>query len=204
MVPVFLSVVGCTTYRLLRNLLAPASPKDKSFKEIVDTLKAHFEPKPLVIAERFHFHRRNQNSGESVAMYVAELRRLATHCAFEAYLEEALRDRLVCGLRSESTQKRLLSEADLTLARAVEIAQSMEAAHKNAQALKGPELPVRRLEKLPRERGEVERKARGQGGKKPCYRCGQRGHLPHECGFKEATCHKCKKRGHIAKVCRSA
>ena len=132
-------------------------------------------------------------------MYVAELRRLATHCAFEAYLEEALRDRLVCGLRSESTQKRLLSEADLTLAWAVEIAQSMEAAHKNAQALKAPELPVRRLEKLPRERGDVERKARGQGGRKPCYRCGQRGHLPHECSFREATCHKCKKRGHIAK-----
>ena len=57
-VPVFLSVVGGTTYGLLRNLLAPASPKDKSFKEIVDTPKAHFEPKPLVIAERFHFHRR--------------------------------------------------------------------------------------------------------------------------------------------------
>ena len=89
-VPTFLSVVGGTTYGLLRNLLAPASPKDKSFKEIVDTLKAHFEPKPLVIAERFHFHRQNQNSGESVAMYVAELRRLATHCAFEAYLEVAL------------------------------------------------------------------------------------------------------------------
>ena len=99
-----------------------------------------------------------------MAMYVAELRRLATHCAFEAYLEEALRDRLVCGLRSENTQKRLLSKADLTLPRAVEVAQSMEVAHKNAQALKGPELPVRRLEKLPRERGEVERKARrGQG-----------------------------------------
>ena len=95
----------------------------------------------------------------------------------------------------------MLSEADLTLARAVEIAQSMDAAHKNAQALKGPELPVRRLERLPRERGKVERKARGR---KPCYRCGQRGHLPHECGFKEATCHKCKKKGHIAKACRSA
>ena len=40
----------------------------------------------------------------------------------------------------------------------------MEAAHKNAQALKGPELPVRRLEKLPRERGDVEHKATGQGG----------------------------------------
>ena len=52
-VPVFLSIVGGTTYGLLRNLLAPANPKDKSFKEIVDMLKAYFEPKPLVIAERF-------------------------------------------------------------------------------------------------------------------------------------------------------
>lgn len=52
-------------------------------------------------------------------MYVAELQRLATHCAFEACLEEALRDRFFCGLCSESTQKRLLSKADLTLARAV-------------------------------------------------------------------------------------
>ena len=67
-------------------------------------------------------------------------------------LKPLWRKRYVCGLRSKSTQKRLLSEADLTLARAVEIAQSMEAAHKNAQALKGPELPVRRLEKLLRKR----------------------------------------------------
>ena len=33
-VPVFLSVVGGTTYGLLRNLLAPASPKDKSFNTL--------------------------------------------------------------------------------------------------------------------------------------------------------------------------
>ena len=40
----------------------------------------------------------------------------------------------------------------------------MEARHKNAKPLKGLELPVRWLGKLPQERGEVERKARGQGG----------------------------------------
>ena len=81
-VPVLLSAVGGTTYGLLRNLLAPTSPKDKSFNEIVKVLKAHFEPKPVVIAERFHFHRRDQAPAETVAVYVTELRCLATTCDF--------------------------------------------------------------------------------------------------------------------------
>ena len=135
-VPLFLNCIGATTYSLLRNLVAPDNPKDKTLATLMSKLKAHFEPKHLVIAERFHFHKRSQNSDESVAEYLAELRRMATRCDFGAYLEEALRDRLVCGLRSESTQKRLLSESELTLARAVELAQNMEVASKSAQALK--------------------------------------------------------------------
>ena len=69
-------------YGLLRNLVAPASPKDKSFDEIVGVLKAHFEPKPIVIPERYRFHHRDQASGKSVTAYMAELRRLASTCAF--------------------------------------------------------------------------------------------------------------------------
>ena len=45
-VPVVLSAVGGTTYGVLRNLLAPTRPKDKSFDEIVKVLKTHFEPNP--------------------------------------------------------------------------------------------------------------------------------------------------------------
>ena len=100
----FLSAIGGKTYALLRNLVAPTPPKDKTFDELVAVLKAHFEPKPLIIAERFAFHRRQQAKGETVADYVAELRKLTKHCEFGAYLEEALRDRFVCGLRSEPTQ----------------------------------------------------------------------------------------------------
>jgi len=214
-VPVFLSVVGGATYGVLRNLLAPANPKDKTFEEITTALQAHFEPKTLVIAERFHFHRRNQAPEESVNDYVAELRRLATNCAFGAYLEEALRDRLVCGLRNESVQKRLLAEADLTLARAVQIAQGMEAAHKNAQSFKGRDLPVGRVERQPRIRGQrgrssdsgfisTDKQGNSAAAGKPCHRCGKTGHGQHECGFKHATCYKCGKMGHLARVCRSA
>ena len=85
-VPVFLSAVGIRTYSLLRDLLAPAKLKDQTFQTLANTLKDHFEPKKVVIAERFHFHRRNQAPGETVAQFVAaELRRLATHCNFSSW-----------------------------------------------------------------------------------------------------------------------
>ena len=88
---------------------------------------------------------RNQAPGEPVADYMAELRHLAMHCKFEAYLEEALRDRLVCGLRSEGVQKQLLTYTDLTLAKAVEVAQSMEAAARDTQEIRSTELTIQKV-----------------------------------------------------------
>ena len=130
-VPVFLNCVGGTTYRILRNLVAPENPMNMSFEAVVGKLAEHFNPKPIIIVERYHFHKRDQAPTESLAEYVAELRCLAARCNFGTYLDDALRDRLVCGLRSKSVQKRLLSESDLDLSKAVRIANTMEAAHNN-------------------------------------------------------------------------
>ena len=123
-VAILLSEIGGKVYGLLRNLVAPATVSAQSYQELTATLKAHFDPKPIVIAEGFHFHRRVQAVGESISEYVAELKRLANNCQFGQYLDEALRDRLVCGMRSQSTQKRLLAEADLTFSKAQETTSS--------------------------------------------------------------------------------
>lgn len=108
-VAVLFSVMGAKTYNLLRSLIVPAKPSDKTFTEITELLQKHLNPKPLVIAERFRFHKRNQLKTESVSEYMAELRRLAEHCQFGEGLSDALRDRLVCGLHNEGTQRRLLT-----------------------------------------------------------------------------------------------
>ena len=99
----------------------PILPKDALFKALTDKLKEHFEPKKVIITKRFSFYRRNKDPSETIAAYVAESRRLASTCAFENYLPTTLRDKFVCGLRSESMQRQLLSD-DLDFTKAVEIA----------------------------------------------------------------------------------
>lgn len=108
-----------------------------SYKQLTEALLAHYQPKPLVIAERFRFQKRNQNEGESVSDYVVALRQLSKHCEYGDHLNEALRDCLVSGLASESIQRKLLTERDLTFARACEIARSMEMALKNSLEILG-------------------------------------------------------------------
>ena len=107
-------------------MLAPDPPKDKSFEALKKILTAHYSPKLIPIAEHFKFHRRNQLESESIAQFVVELKRLALKCEFGVFLEEALRDRLVCGLKNVQIQKKLLTERDLTFKKAFETAQSMK------------------------------------------------------------------------------
>ena len=107
------NLIDGKVYTVLRDLLAPEKPTTKSFQLVVATLQEHLSPEPSEISERFCFYERNQQERESILSNVAKLRKLATHCNFGGNLDEALRDRLVCGLRNMQIQKRLLSEAKL-------------------------------------------------------------------------------------------
>ena len=74
-------------------------------------LAKHFDLQPSEIMQRYCFHTRFRQSGETVATYLSELRSLAQKCNFKANtLSEMLRDRLVCGINNEAIQRRLLSE----------------------------------------------------------------------------------------------
>lgn len=64
---------------------------------------------------------------------------LGIHCKFGPYLSEALHDRFVCDIRHEGAQKRLLTKANVTSVKAIDVATSAEAAEKSAQQLRGAE-----------------------------------------------------------------
>ena len=184
---IFLTVIGSETYRLLRNLLAPTKPADKTLGQLVEALKNHLNPKPLVIAERYKFYHRCQNQGESLKDFLAEVRRMTEHGEFQNFLEEAIRDRFVCGMHMSNIRKRLLTEVNLTLERATSIALSMETSSRENELMVESE-PVHKIENK---------------GKMRCYRCNNPNHMANRCKFKESTCYRCKRQGHLAKVCTS-
>ena len=51
--PILISVVGPQTYSVMRNILSPTKPSEKIYKQPVEMIKNHFNPKPSEIVQRF-------------------------------------------------------------------------------------------------------------------------------------------------------
>ena len=210
---VFLTVVGPATYRLLKTLASPQKLDEFEFSQLVDLAMSHYNPKPSPIVKRFEFNSRCQREGESIAAYVAEVRKIAEHCQFGTVLNDMLRDRLVCGTRNKVIQRRLLVETSLTFDKAIEMALAAEAAEKDSLRLSGAttkdndqttpvQPPPTPVHKVGQQKPQVNpRNNSPPGNRSKCYRCGG-GHLASVCPCREFVCHFCKKKGHLAKVCR--
>jgi len=144
----------------------------------------------LVIAERFKFNKRDQGPGETVAQYVAALRKLADGCQYGEMLSELIRDRLICGLRNERIQHILLAQSDLTLESALNTAVAHESAEQTTAV----------LQHRSQEREYAAHQLAQKGAR--CYRCDKPGHSPDYCWCRKQLCRKCGRMGHVAKVCR--
>ena len=89
-VPSILTLMGSKMYALLRSISTPRKLKELNFNEIMDTLAQHVDPKPIIITERYKFHKAQQEESETVRQYLAKLQKLAETCEFGPYREEAI------------------------------------------------------------------------------------------------------------------
>ena len=114
----------------------------------------------------------------------------------------------MCGLQSESIQKRLLTEADLNLARVLSIAQGMEAANKNTQSLKSQDTSIRHLSlnkhiSARPVKGSPHGKDNAGPRNPSCYRCSLSNQDTADCHHRDLECHRCGEKGHLAPMCRN-
>jgi len=224
-VPYLLHYVGPTAFDMLSDRLDPVDPFTGQYDDLVQILQEYYAPAPLEIAENFTFHQRKQQEGESVQQYVAALRKLSIHCKFGDYLNTALRNQLVFGLRNKKAQSRLLEKTDLDFEEAVRVAVTMELSDKssaqmkdtNTEAdsvdyLKAGKKPSRKNtgDKRPMQVATKDNNYRHSNNKYSnqyknsnvkCYRCGK-SHLANKCNIdRSVRCHSCGKLGHLRAVC---
>lgn len=146
--------------------------------------------------------------------FVLQLKNLARSCEFGDFLDQALRDRIVAGLRCADTQRELFAaDADtLTFGGACKIALNRELASNKSQQIKFDEDSRRgnliteghQINKISGQapRHVASNRRRGVRAEQfECFRCGNN-HSERTSRYRRYKCHSCGKQGHLRTMCK--
>ena len=215
---VFLTCIGNEAYDVYRTLEFDADGDRKKLDPIIAAFEQFCVGAVNVTYERYVFNRRVQESGERFDVFLGDVRRLARSCDFTAVEESMIRDRIVVGIRDDSTRRKLLQIRDLTLLKAIDICKASEAAGKQMKAIAGadqvqslrsskqPEACDRFHEKsrVRRSRDDSREQGRTKSPARRCKYCDRKHELRKEaCPAYGKVCRRCSRKNHFESVCQS-
>ncbi|QQP48538.1 Transposon Tf2-6 polyprotein, partial [Caligus rogercresseyi] len=182
-------------------------------KKILHYIREHRNP----LLDRKEFLERNQHAGESIDVYYSALKSIDESCGYDVnptckvcddacghgdeLQQERLRDRLICGLKDQAIQQKVLAIPfkDLTLKKALEVCR-VEAASKETQAQSSQE-------RSSYKKGKIDNNPLSKSAQKAderCSNCGRKKHQkPDQCWARDKDCNNCGKTGHLKHMCRS-
>ena len=199
--------------RILISCLSPSIyplvEEDETSEQIVATIKAAYIKKKNNAYARHLLVSLHQQPGESVTEYAQTLKALAKECIFaavtaEEYRAELTRDAFINGLSSPFIRQRILEKDELNLVQAVELADGLDRAQKQAVQM-GRETVMTVPESDPHVTFRLSQDCSLSAfTKRKCLFCGGKLHAGRRsCPAVNDVCHNCNKRGHFANVCKS-
>ena len=208
---VLLACIGSAAHSVFRSFKFQNADDRSDISKIIEAFDRYCIGETNITYERYVFNQRVQQAGESIEDYVADLRKLAKTCQFEQLEDSLVRDRIVVGIRDETTRRRLLQQKKLTLADAIDVCKASEATSRRLRTTTGAD-EVDALNKTITTSSRGRRsasKGRGHPGRAPsasrrCAYCDrQHGGQKESCPAYGQTCRSCNKANHFAKVCKS-
>ncbi|KAG8137290.1 hypothetical protein E2320_004538 [Naja naja] len=214
----FLNFCSPEIFEMPRALLAEMAIQSGPWDMLQSKLQTHYVPKPSQIAHQHAFHHRNHAEGESMNKYIAALQKAALQSEFRD-LDDALLDRVVCGVRDVKLQWCFFAKTDLTLQMVLDKAQAAEMSNQSmAEIQKSNSSPalwkpvtVHHEDANHDESADEDddicclksSKGRNVATEKrqpTCAGCGGN-HLQMACKFRNVICQRCEKKEHLARVC---
>ena len=194
--------LGTEGFRLYASLATDAR---EAYDAAVDRLRLHFDRPASHVFARAQFTRCQQRPGESVTVFVATLREMASRCAFPAdQVNERVKDQFVAWCASDRIREKLLQEPDDRT-----LDQMLQAVTAERAMAEAPALTSSTRHQLPSTSASVNRigercsSKQSSAASSACGYCGRRGHTSRDnCPAREKICDFCTKVGHFASVCR--
>ena len=207
-----LHFAGVEVFELCQHL-PPATVQGDVYAQLVSQLDTYFIPKKNIDFECDVFRRALQEEGETMDVYVARLRKLASTCEF-ADVDRELRQQIITGVRDAKVREKALQKR-LTLQELLDQAKSAEQAKRQAEEMGhhggsacGTNQPVHQAQLhrgqvggKPVDRGKPRYHDSDRSGR--CYRCLSARHLAAHCPFADKVCFACGRVGHTQAACRS-
>ena len=203
-VALFLHCVGPDAVKIYNGLDFDSEDDRKSLKMIFKKFDLFTMGEVNETYERYVFNSRTQQPDESIDAYNATLRVMASTCNFCDCLKDTLlRDRIVLGIQSQQTRKRLLQERHLTLKNCIDLCRSAETACTHLKSMACENKPVEDVKAV--SNPDKQKSKKPDPNVRSCKFCG--GDHPatrEKCPAWGKTCNACKGRNHFARVCKKS
>lgn len=132
----FISLSGDDVFDEIKLLFPYQEVNTLQYDDIIKKLKTRFDKTDPVLMKRYHFYNRGQGPNESGENFVLAVKLLAEGCNFKDFKTEAIRDKLILGLRDSDLQHKLLMEDEIELATVEKTIVSAELAAKQRKTIR--------------------------------------------------------------------
>ena len=134
---VLLSCIGSDAYDVLQSMVFTDETHRSDIDRVIKAFDEYCIGETNVTYERYVLNNRVHEANESLDSFLTEIRRLVKSCEYDGLEESIVKDRIVIGIRDDSTRHKLLQISKLDLASAMDICRASETATRQLKDFKG-------------------------------------------------------------------